>query len=211
MRSTPGWAGARCSRPFGPYRPCSRPCFSYQGPGPGGTNRPESFSQSSVLRTAIILTRRRHGLSVRKGDHPSCGHKRIGLGAVALNGDLLAFFQRIFLPALLLHATRARSLEVPLTDLAPGIRHAELHDNMRIRPVDPRDLAAQLHWRVGVKFRVKGVMGPCGGGNCQSRKNDDSSKSLHVRTPVEWHFAVTTGSEADRFPIESAFWPLHRF
>src|SRR5262249_34461606 len=96
-------------------------------------------------------------------------------------------------PALLLQGTRARCFAVPLAGLTPSVRDAELHDHVRIRPVDLRDLAAELHRRVGVKFRVEGVVGPRGASDRQNRKNSNSSKSLHIRTPVEGYFVHTTG------------------
>src|SRR5687767_5887764 len=89
-----------------------------------------SYSATQLLRRSCIERRaREHLTAVREDDAACVGHVALPgiLRPEAVHGDLVAFLERIAVPAAPHQAVRRTELEIPLLDLARFVGAAYVH------------------------------------------------------------------------------------
>src|SRR6185503_9194073 len=88
----------------------------------------------------------------------------------------VADFKRVALPALAKQRVRTAHLERPADDGAVGRRHVRVDENVRVRPLDFRDLASQRDRLVDIVLRRERVMS--GRGERSTRQHEPEQQSL---------------------------------
>src|SRR5688572_12462801 len=111
--------------------------------------------EKSYLLTRALRRSRKHPFSIRQLDCP--GITSIGsiLRPRTLNGDLVALFQRILLPALPRQHVRTSHLALPFSDSTFLVLSLEVNPDMRIRPFHFRHGSRQVNRFAGIKLRRK--------------------------------------------------------
>jgi len=117
------------------------------------------------------------GLGVQ--DDLGVGVVRSVLRPRPFDGHLVARLQREPGPPEPHQPVRARQLEAPVRHLARRVLHVDINPGMRVRPLQLRDSARQLHRLVRVELRRKRVMRDHRPPGQEERDPDYDNRSLH--------------------------------